>query len=117
MSEFIFTNPAGPTRAVNIDEGKCVACNACANICRVQTILPNAEVGRPPVVAYPDECWYCGCCVEVCRTGALEMNLPINQRILFKRKETGEIFRIGGAECPEKSYFVPPYGWWKESNR
>ena len=117
MSELIFTNPTGPTRAVNIDEKKCVACNACANICRVQTIMPNAEVGKPPIVAYPDECWYCGCCVEVCRTGALEMNLPINQRILFKRKETGEIFRIGSAECPEKSYFVPPYGWWKESNR
>ena len=117
MSEaYIYTNPTGPTRAVTIDENKCVGCNACANICRMQTILPNAVPGNPPVVAYPDECWYCGCCVEVCRTGALSMNLPINQRIYFKRKETGDVFRLGAQETPEKSYFRPPYGWRKEEN-
>ncbi len=113
----IFPNPSGPTRAVSIDAERCVGCNACVNICRMQTILPNVEPGQPPVVAYPDECWYCGCCVEVCRTGALEMNLPIGQRIFFKRKDTGEVFRIGGADSPGKSYFHPPYGWFEEANR
>ena len=107
----IFSNPTGSTVAVTIDEELCVGCNACANICRVQTILPNPEPGKPPILAYPDECWYCACCVEACRTGALKMNLPINQRIFFKRKETGEIYRIGDQNCPPKSYFVPPYGW------
>ena len=111
---YIHTNPTGPTRAVTIDETVCVGCNACANICRMQTILPNALPGKPPIVAYPDECWYCGCCVEVCRTGALQMHLPINQRIWFKRKET---VRLGGEGSPEKSYFRPPYGWMKEANR
>ena len=114
---YIYPNPTGPTRAVTIDETKCVGCNACANICRMQTILPSCEAGQPPIVAYPDECWYCGCCVEVCRTGALQMHLPIGQRIWFKRKETGEVYRLGGADTPEKSYFVPPYGWHKEENR
>lgn len=108
---FVFANPTGPTLAVTIDETLCVGCNSCANICRTQTIIPNAEPGKPPVLAYPDECWYCACCVEACRTGALRMNLPINQRIFYKRKETGEIFRIGEKSCPPKSYFVPPYGW------
>lgn len=108
---FVLANPTGPTMAVSIDESVCVGCNACANICRVQAILPNAELGKPPVLAYPDECWYCACCVEACRTGALRMNLPINQRIFFKRKETGEVFRLGDKNCPPKSYFVPPYGW------
>ena len=114
---FVYANPTGPTRCVSIDASRCVGCNACANICRMQSILPSHIPGQPPVVAYPDECWYCGCCVEVCRTGALEMNLPINQRIFFKRKETGEVFRLGGADSPEKSYFKPPYGWLKEENR
>ena len=108
---YILPNFTGPTLAVSIDETICIGCNACANICRTQTIMPNAEPGKPPVLAYPDECWYCACCVEACRTGALRMNLPINQRIFFKRKETGEVFRIGDKNCPPKSYFEPPYGW------
>jgi NAD-dependent dihydropyrimidine dehydrogenase PreA subunit len=107
---YIVPNPMGPTIAVSIDPDVCVGCNACVNICRTQTILPNPEKGKPPVLAYPDECWYCACCVEACRTGALQMRLPINQRILYKRKETGEVFRIGQKDAPMKSYFRPPYG-------
>ncbi len=113
---YIYTNPTGPTRAVTINEDICVGCNACVNICRMQTLLPGPQPGSAPVVAYPDECWYCGCCVEVCRTGALAMNLPINQRIFFKRKETGEVFRLGSEEAPGKTYFEPPFGWRKERN-
>lgn len=108
---YILPNHSGPTMAVGIDTELCIGCNSCASICRVQTILPNPERGKPPVVAYPDECWYCGCCVEACPTGALQMRLPINQRIFFKDKESGKVFRIGGNESPEKSFFMPPYGW------
>ena len=108
---YIVPNHSGPTMAVGIDESLCIGCNSCANICRIQTILPNPEKGKPPIVAYPDECWYCGVCVEACPTGALEMRLPINQRVFFRDKETGEVFRIGGSEAPEKTYFRPPYGW------
>ena len=108
---YIVPNHTGPTEAIAIDPTLCIACNACAAICRIQTILPNPEKGKPPVVAYPDECWYCGVCMEACPTGALEMRLPINQRVFFKDKETGEVFRIGGSEAPPKSFFRPPYGW------
>jgi len=108
---YMAPNPTGPTEAVSIDTEKCVACNACANICRTQTIMPNPERGKPPVIVYPDECWYCACCVEACPRGALAMNLPINQRIFFKRKATGEVFRIGQKNPPPKSYFKPPIGW------
>ena len=108
---YIAPNPTGPTQAVSIDREKCVACNACANICRTQTIMPNPKRGEPPLVVYPDECWYCACCVEACPRGALVMHLPINQRIFFKRKETGEVFRIGQKDPPPKSYFKPPIGW------
>jgi NAD-dependent dihydropyrimidine dehydrogenase PreA subunit len=107
---YIEPNPSGPTVAVVIDSDRCVGCNSCVNICRIQTLLPNPEKGQPPIVDYPDECWYCGCCVEACPRGALEMKLPINQRIMFKRKETGEVYRLGADDCPKKSYFKPPVG-------
>ena len=108
---YMVPNHSGPTYAVSIDPELCVACNACANICRMQTIMPNPKKGEPPLVIYPDECWYCGCCVEACRSGALQMHLPINQRILFKDKETGEVFRLGGFDSPEKTFYKPPFGW------
>lgn len=108
---YIVPNPTGPTVAVSIDPELCIGCNDCANACRIQTILPNPEPGKPPVVVYPDECWYCGTCVEVCRTGALEMRFPINARIFFKNKETGEVYRIGTKNTPDKSYFEEPLGW------
>ncbi|MGM9606107.1 MAG: ferredoxin family protein [Oscillospiraceae bacterium] len=107
---YVVANPSGPTLAVSIDPQRCVGCNSCVNICRIQTLLPNPVKGQPPVVAFPDECWYCACCVEACPRGALEMHLPINQRILFKRKETGEVFRIGADDAPPKTFFKPPVG-------
>jgi NAD-dependent dihydropyrimidine dehydrogenase PreA subunit len=110
---YIESNPTGPTIAISIDPDRCIGCNACANICRMQTLLPSPELGKPPILAYPDECWYCACCVEVCRTGALQMRLPIGQRVMFKRKSTGEVFRLGQKNGPEKTYFNPPYGYRK----
>ena len=108
---YLVPNRTGPGVGIRIEESLCIGCCSCANICRIQTILPNPEKGKPPIVAYPDECWYCGVCVGVCPTGALEMRLPINQRVLFKEKETGRVFRIGASDSPEKSFFKPPYGW------
>ena len=108
---YMVQNPTGPTQAVSIDPEKCISCNSCADICRTQTIMPNPVRGKTPVVVYSDECWYCGCCVEACPRGALEMHLPITQRIFFKRKATGEVFRIGQKNPPPKSYFKPPIGW------
>ncbi len=111
MKAFIAPNVTGPTEAISIDENLCIGCNACANICRIQTILPNPVPGKPPLSVFPDECWYCGSCVEVCRTGALTMHFPINSRVFFKRKATGKVYRIGTKEEPEKTYFEEPIGW------
>lgn len=110
MQAYLVPNPAAPCQCVIIDEAKCVGCNICTTKCRSQTLLPHPEKGQPPVVIYPDECWFCGACAEACEVGAITMNYPINQRIFFKRKETGEIFRIGGPNAPEQSYFEPPCG-------
>jgi NAD-dependent dihydropyrimidine dehydrogenase PreA subunit len=107
---YLTPNSTAPNQSVIIDPEKCTGCNNCTEHCRSQTILPNPEKGSPPVVIYPDECWFCGCCVEACKNDAIEMRFPINQRIFFKRKETGEVFRIGGPDSPPQSYFKPPIG-------
>lgn len=39
-----------------------------------------------------------------------EKRLPINQSIFFKRKETGEVFRIGQKAPLLQSYFEKPIG-------
>ena len=107
---FVLPNVTGPTEAVSIDETICIGCNACANICRTQTILPSPQKGEAPLLVYPDECWFCGCCVEVCPTGAIQMRHPIAKRLMFKKKSTGEVYRIGQKNPPPKTYFNAPYG-------
>ena len=68
--------------------------------------------GPPPVPVYSDECWFCGVCVEHCPVpGAIRMEHPLNQRIAWKRKETGEFFRIG-MKTPPPPNKKPPVGGW-----
>jgi NADH-quinone oxidoreductase subunit F len=64
----------------------------------------------PPVILYPDECWFCGTCVEECPVaGAISMEHPLNQRVAWKRKETGELFRRGMKNPPPPN-LRPPVG-------
>ncbi len=64
----------------------------------------------PPIVLYPDECWFCGTCVEECPApGAIRMEHPLNQRVAWKRKETGELFRRGMKNPPPPN-LRPPVG-------
>lgn len=49
------------------------------------------------MVLFPDECWFCGCCVQDCPVeGANMMHHPLNQKVAWKNKETGELHRIRG---------------------
>ena len=91
-------NPPTPNRAIAFDPAFCNGCNQCVEICRSDVLMPNPEKGQPPIVLYPDECWYCGTCVMECaRPGAITMLHPLHQSIsvVWKRVETGEIFRLG----------------------
>ena len=64
----------------------------------------------PPIVLYPDDCWFCGTCVEECPAeGAIRMEHPLNQRVGWKRKDTGELFRIGMKDPPPPNK-RPPVG-------
>ena len=70
------------------DEGKCIGCNKCVDICQVDLLVPNPEKGKPPIVLYPGECWYCGCCVMECpREGAISLRHPLMNQVHWVAKE------------------------------
>jgi NAD-dependent dihydropyrimidine dehydrogenase PreA subunit len=94
---YIVPNVATPNRPVIRNPEICNGCNTCVNICQIDVYIPNPVKGKPPITLHPDECWYCGCCVNECprRTlGAIKFNWPLQQRGFYKRKATGEIFRV-----------------------
>lgn len=114
MSDTIYMvpNPPAPNNPVAFDPDICLACNACVEICPTDVLMPNPEEGEPPIVLYPEECWYCGGCVEECPTpGSIQMLHPASQRISvnWKRKETGQLFRLGMNNPPPPNN-RPPSG-------
>lgn len=88
-------NPITPNRPLIFNAKRCNGCNTCVNICPMDILIPNPEKGQTPIILFPDECWYCGICVMHCpKKGALKLNLPLIQRVRWKRKATGEHFRV-----------------------
>lgn len=78
-----------------IDGELCTGCNFCVEVCQVDVFLPSSEIGDPPTLAYPAECWHCGDCVDTCPVpGAIDMNPMPKNRVHWKRKETGEDFHL-----------------------
>jgi NAD-dependent dihydropyrimidine dehydrogenase PreA subunit len=107
---YITPNPMTPNQCVVINRELCSGCNSCVNVCRSDVLLPGREKGEPPIVVYPDECWYCGCCVEHCPvSGAISMEYPLNQRVGWKRKATGEYYHMG-MKNPLPPNEKPPLG-------
>jgi len=96
----LVNNPQMPNQGPIIDPALCIGCNTCVNVCRTDVFVPNLQEGKPPLVLYPDECWFCGCCASDCPRKAIKMEHPLNQRIGWKRKETGEYFRVGMKNPP-----------------
>ena len=93
---YFVPNPATPNECVTFDESKCTGCNTCVDVCRCDVLMPNPVKGKPPIVMYPDECWFCGACVADCPVGdnANKLNQPLNMRICWKNKKSGEIRRV-----------------------
>lgn len=88
-------NVSTPNRPVKFNEDICIGCNICVETCQMDVYIPNPEKGKPPIILYPEECWYCGCCVVECpKPGAIKLNHPLMQRVRWKRKSTGEHFRV-----------------------
>ena len=109
---YMVPNPPTPNKAVEFNPEICNGCNKCIEVCRTDILMPNPEEGKPPIVLYPDECWYGGCCVAECpRPGAITMVNPLEQKISvnWKRKDTEEYFRLGMKNPPPPNT-KPPSG-------
>ena len=107
---FMLPNPETPNQCVVINPALCTGCNECIEACRTDVLVPNPVKGKPPIVLYPEECWFGGCCVGNCPVpGAIRMDFPLNQRVVWKRKATGEFFRIGMKNPPPPNE-KPPIG-------
>lgn len=109
---YMIPNPPLPSRAVEINSDTCTGCNMCVDICPHDLLMPNPVKKQPPIVLYPEECWSCGSCVEECPwEGAITMHHPLKQNVSvrWKRKETGEIFRLGMKNPPPPNT-RPPSG-------
>jgi NAD-dependent dihydropyrimidine dehydrogenase PreA subunit len=99
-----------PNKPLIFDAEVCNGCNKCLESCMNDVMIPSAEKGKPPIVLYPDECWYCGCCVMECKLkdkGALKLEWPMMQRIRWKRVNTGEHFRLGMPNPPPPNLKPP----------
>ena len=103
QQEKIYASPnlPSPSAPVTFDPDLCTGCNTCVDVCQMDMLIPNPDAGKPPLVIFPDECWYGGCCVFSCPTsGAIKLNFPLVWTTPWKRRETGELFWIGMKNPP-----------------
>jgi len=92
---YAIPNVNAPNSPVIIDDELCTGCNKCVEICMIDVFIPNPVAGQPPIIMHPDECYYEGICTFVCPVaGAITFNWPLMQRGHYRRKETGERFRV-----------------------
>ncbi len=77
-------------RPIIIDEEICKGCNKCVEICPMDVFAQNPIKGKPPIVMYPEECWYDGACVSECplkEKGAIKIITPLPMRVFLLRGE------------------------------
>ena len=114
-----YPNITTPNNPVVFDAEVCDGCNVCVELCVMDILMPNPVAGRPPVILYPEECYYDGLCVYNCprwQKGAVKLNHPLNQRVRWKRKATGEHFSLGMPDPPPPAT-RPPVGGWRARSR
>ena len=73
---------------IYFNEDVCTGCNTCVDVCMCDTLAPSPEKGKPPIVMYPEECWFCGCCVTDCpqkEQEAIQIVTPFQMRGSFKK--------------------------------
>ena len=99
-----------PGKFVIINPDVCSGCNSCVEVCPMDIFAPNSVKGGPPYMLHYEECVRCGCCVLHCPLadeGAIRANPPAVHLMRWKRKETGEHFRLGIANPPAPNYRPP----------
>jgi NAD-dependent dihydropyrimidine dehydrogenase PreA subunit len=115
----LLQNQIVPTACVVHDPKICVGCNTCVPVCHQDVLVPNPTKGKPPIVVWPDECFQDGLCVLNCPLGleakAIRLNTALCQRTRWKRKATGEHFRLGMKGVPPPNMTPPIGGWFPHS--
>jgi len=61
---------------VNVDNGKCIGCKRCYDVCPLDVYTWDGEANHP-VVAYDEECQMCFVCQEECPADAIHIRIPI----------------------------------------
>ena len=77
-----------PISTVEINEEVCDGCNQCVEVCPMDVFAASPEKGKPPIVAYPDECWFEGSCLLHCHLlekGAIKLRTPLSMKVSVKR--------------------------------
>ena len=113
-----YPNLTTPGNPVIFDPEVCNGCNLCVEHCVMDIMMPNPEKGKPPIILYPDECFYEGSCVMECPRRdkeAIKLTWPLVFNMRWKRKETGEHFRLGMPNPPDPNP-VPPVGGWNATS-
>ena len=87
---YAFPNSCTPSSPVTFIQDNCNGCNRCVNVCEVDVFIPSPEKGSPPIVMYPDECWYCGCCSMECPLWE-KFVLEIDDSPLLSMIESGDL--------------------------
>jgi NAD-dependent dihydropyrimidine dehydrogenase PreA subunit len=81
-----------PVDPLSFDADLCISCNLCVEVCQVDIMLPSPGVGEPPLVAYPEECWYDGSCVDACPVpGAISLNSLARNRVQSEGRRAARI--------------------------
>jgi len=66
-----------------INEENCTCCFICVEHCP-QDVFFGSEKKKPPIVAYPEECWHCFACVLDCKTeNAIRIRTPVTQLLSY----------------------------------
>ena len=77
-----------PYTTVVINEEVCSGCNICVDVCMMDVFAANPEKGKPPIVMYPDECWFDGSCLDECplyEKGAIRLKTPLPMKVSVLR--------------------------------
>ncbi len=75
---------------IEINGDVCNGCNKCMDGCPSDIFEANPEKGKPPIVKYPDECWFEGSCIDECplsKKGAIKIVVPLSEKVSVLRSQ------------------------------